>query len=72
MSIKIWELTMSKDVNKLIKITKIEEHEDGSATLQLDLDSETFAAIFNVGFVHLIMKGINNDTDIRRGEYDND
>ena len=58
MSIKIWELTMSKDVNKPIKITEIKEHEDGSATLQLDLDSETFAAIFNVGFVHLIMKGI--------------
>jgi len=61
MSIKIWELTMSKDVNKPIKITEIEEHEDGSATLQLDLDSETFAAIFNVGFVHLIMKGIESD-----------
>jgi len=61
MSIKIWELTMSKDVNKPIKITEIEEHEDGSATLQLDLDSETFAAIFNVGFVHLIMKGMESD-----------
>ena len=49
---------MTKDVNKPIKITEIEEHEDGSATLQLDLDPEIFAAIFNVGFVHLIMKGI--------------
>ena len=36
-------------------------NEDGSATLQLDLDSETFAAIFNVGFVHLIMKGMESD-----------
>ena len=36
---------MSKDVNKPIKITEIEEHEDGSATVQLDLDPETFAAI---------------------------
>ena len=52
---------MSKDINKPIKITDIEEHEDGSATLQLDLDSETFAAIFSVGFVHLIMKGIESD-----------
>ena len=59
--INIWELTMSKDVNKPIKITEIEEHEDGSATLQLDLDSETFAAIFNVGFVHLIMKGMESN-----------
>jgi len=52
---------MTEDVNKPIKITEIEEHEDGSATLQLDLDSETFAAIFNVGFVHLIMKGMESD-----------
>ena len=59
--INIWELTMSKDVNKPIKITEIEEHEDGSATLQLDLDSKTFAAIFNVGFVHLAMKGMESD-----------
>jgi len=55
-----------------IKITEIEDHEDGSATMQLDLDPETYAAIFNVGFIHLIQKGIDNDTDIRRGEYDND
>ena len=63
---------MSDYVNKLIKITEIEEHEDGSATMQLDLDPETYAAIFNVGFIYLIQKGIDNDTDIRRGEYDND
>ena len=59
-------------MNDNIKITDIEDHEDGSATLQLDLDPETYAAIFNVGFIYLIQKGINNDTDIRRGEYDND
>ena len=52
-----WRLKMSSD----IKITNIEEHEDGSATFQLDLDPETFAAIFNVGFVHLIMKGMESD-----------
>jgi hypothetical protein len=55
-----------------IRITNIEDHEDGSATMQLDLDPETYAAIFNVGFIYLIQKGIDNDTDIRRGEYDND
>ena len=63
---------MSEYINKPIKITEIEDHEDGSATLQLELDPETYAAIFNVGFVYLIRKGIDNDTDIRRGEYDND
>ena len=48
-------------VNKPIKITEIEDHEDGSATMQLDLDPETYAAIFNVGFVHLVMKGIESE-----------
>ena len=48
-------------MNDTIKITDIDEHEDGSATVQLDLDPETFAAIFNVGFVHLIMKGMESD-----------
>jgi len=48
-------------MNDTIKITDIDEHEDGSATVQLDLDPETFSAIFNVGFVHLIMKGIESD-----------
>jgi hypothetical protein len=52
---------MSDYVNKPIKITDIEDHEDGSATLQLELDPETYAAIFNVGFVHLIRKGIESD-----------
>ena len=60
---------MSEYINKPIKITDIEDHEDGSATLQLELDPETYAAIFNVGFVYLIRKGIDNDTDIRRREY---
>jgi hypothetical protein len=56
-------------MNDTIKITDIEDHEDGSATLQLDLDPDTYAAIFNVGFIYLIQKGIDNDTDIRRREY---
>ena len=48
-------------MNNDIKITDITEHEDGSATLQLELDPETFSAIFNVGFVHLVMKGLESD-----------
>ena len=44
-----------------MKVTALTEHEDGSATVQLDLDPETYAAIFNVGFVHLIMKGMESD-----------
>jgi len=52
---------MSEYVNKEIKITEVEEHEDGSATLQVECDPETFAAIFNAGFIHLIKKGIELD-----------
>ena len=46
---------------KDIHITELEEHEDGSATLQLVLDPETFAEIFNIGFIHLIKKGMERD-----------
>ncbi len=46
-----------------IKILEIEEHEDGSATLQVDCDSETFAAIFNVGFVSLIKAGLHWESE---------
>jgi len=58
-------------MNDTIKITDIDEHEDGSATVQLDLDPDTYAAIFNVGFIHLIRKGIDNDPDTGRREHDN-
>ena len=54
---------MTNDVNKPIKITEITEHEDGSATLQVECDPNTFAAIFNVGFVSLIKTGLYRETD---------
>ena len=44
-----------------VKIISIEDHEDGSATLQVECDPETFAAIFNVGFVTLVKKGLEDD-----------
>ena len=44
-----------------IKVTDIEEHEDGSATLQVECDPDTFAAIFNVGFVELVKRGLENE-----------
>tara|TARA_R110002020_G_scaffold165894_1_gene353701 strand:+ start:512 stop:682 length:171 start_codon:yes stop_codon:yes gene_type:complete len=52
---------MSEYINEPIKITDIEDHEDGSATLKLELDPETYAAIFNAGFIHLVMKGIESE-----------
>jgi hypothetical protein len=44
-----------------VKIIEIEEHEDGSATLQVECDPETFAAIFNVGFVALVKIGLEKE-----------
>jgi len=47
----------------IIKITEIEEHEDGSATLQVECDPETFMAIFNVGFIALVKAGLDKDKE---------
>jgi len=46
-----------------VKITEITEHEDGSATLQVECDPETFAAIINLGFVSLIKTGLHCEND---------
>tara|TARA_S200002703_G_scaffold103574_1_gene89833 strand:+ start:592 stop:768 length:177 start_codon:yes stop_codon:yes gene_type:complete len=53
-----------------VKITEIEEHEDGSATLQVECDPETFMAIFNVGFVSLVKAGLESERseDVRSGD----
>jgi len=47
--------------DKPIKVKDIEEHDDGSATLQVECDPETFGAIFNVGFVTLIKAGLHRE-----------
>ena len=46
-----------------VKIVEIEEHEDGSATLQVECDPETFMAIFNVGFVSLVKAGLETEKE---------
>jgi len=46
-----------------VKIVEIEEHEDGSATLQVECDPQTFAAIFNMGFVALVKAGLETELD---------
>ena len=53
-----------------IKVTDIEEHEDGSATLQVECDPDTFMAIFNVGFVALVKAGLESERseDVRSGD----
>jgi hypothetical protein len=50
-------------IDEPIKITDIEEHEDGSATLQVECSPEVFSAIFNAGFVSLVKTGLDWETD---------
>ena len=45
----------------IIKVLKITENEDGSALVDLEMEPDTYAKIFNVGFVHLIEKGLENN-----------
>ena len=44
-----------------IKVIDVQEHRDGSATLQVECAPEIFAAIFNVGFVTLIKRGLKSE-----------
>ncbi len=57
-------------MNDEVKNTEIEEHEDGSATLQVECDPKTFMAIFNVGFVTLVKAGLETERseDVRSGD----
>tara|TARA_R110002072_G_scaffold42708_1_gene120564 strand:+ start:420 stop:605 length:186 start_codon:yes stop_codon:yes gene_type:complete len=61
---------MNKQMSDIIKITEIEEHEDGSATLQVECDPETFAAIFNAGFIALVKAGLETEgsKDVRSAD----
>ena len=44
-----------------IKITEIEDNEDGSARVTLDMDAETYHDIFEYGFIQLIKKSMDID-----------
>ena len=44
-----------------IEVVDIIEHDDGSATVKVDMAPEVFSKIFNVGFVALILKGIESE-----------
>jgi len=45
-----------------IDVISIDEHEDGSATLQVDMDEETKDLLINIGFETLIRKALEHET----------
>jgi hypothetical protein len=55
----------------MIHINKITEHEDGSATLEVEMLQESYRKIFEYGLQMLFMKAVedaaadNNDEEIR-------
>ena len=49
---------MAKDI---INIEDIQDNDDGSAKVTLDMDAETYHKIFEYGFIKLIEKGIEVD-----------
>ena len=52
-------------MNDAIKIVEITDNEDGSASVQLEMDSDTYHKVFNAGFVHLIKEGLKGEEDVR-------
>ena len=46
--------------NNTIQVTKITEHEDGSATIGVDIDGEPFRKIFEYGLIMLLIKAVED------------
>ena len=44
-----------------IIVTDIQDNEDGSARVKLDMDAETYHKIFEYGFIQLLTKGMKVD-----------
>ena len=52
---------MSSTTEGTISVANIEDNEDGSANVTLDIDEETYHKIFEYGFVQLVKKGLEHD-----------
>jgi hypothetical protein len=48
-------------MNSDIKVESITDHEDGTATLSLNMDAATYHKVFEYGFIKLITKGLDMD-----------
>lgn len=47
----------------MIKVEKVEEHEDGSATVVFECDDEAKQALINEGLLSLIEKAVDKHND---------
>lgn len=47
----------------MIKVEKVEEHEDGSATVVFECDDEAKQALINEGLISLIEKAVDKHND---------
>jgi len=54
-------MKVPKNYQDEIQIVDIEENEDGSANLEMTMDAQTYASIFEYGFKQLIMKMLEEE-----------
>jgi len=47
----------------MIKVEKVEEHEDGSATVVFECDDEAKQALINEGLISMIEKAVDKHND---------
>jgi hypothetical protein len=53
--------TRRRLMSNTITVADIQDNDDGSAKVTLDMDAETYHKIFEYGFIKLIEKGIEVD-----------
>ena len=54
---------MTEDTLPVIEVLKVTENEDGTATIELDLDPESVRLLINVGFNQLLREHLEKETN---------
>ena len=54
---------MTEDTLPVIEVLKVTENEDGTATIELDLDVEAVRLLINVGFNQLLREHLEKETN---------